>query len=303
MTDREQKRESPEGTAPVRRSRFLFPVIALIVLAVAVGFLWQMGTRIQKLEHRLTASEQRADAATEKMLQYAREREEARAKANEALKEASQAKTQAEQEASARLQAELEADRKRQESEIAQARAQHALDQSKEARAEADQAREELTGMRQRREAELNRMQEALNHIAPTRRTPTGMVMQLSDEAFQFDFDSAALRQENREKLSRIAGVLLASEGYRLFIDGHTDDVGSTEYNLDLSQRRARSVRDYLVEAGIPNDIVAVHGFGKSNPLVKEKTREARQKNRRVEIGIVDTIINYKQVLNTAEKK
>ena len=136
-------------------------------------------------------------------------------------------------------------------------------------------------------------MQQAMNRVAPTQRTPSGMVMQLGNDAFRFDFDSAALKPENRETLSRIAGILLASEGYSLFIDGHTDDIGTEEYNQGLSERRAESVRDYLVKAGIPADIISIKGFGKSNPLIKAKTQEAREKNRRVEIGIVDTIIQY----------
>src|SRR5581483_11577279 len=115
----------------------------------------------------------------------------------------------------------------------------------------------------------------------PTRRTPLGMVVELADNSFRFDFDSAALRPENRETLSRIAGVLLASEGYRLFIDGHTDDVGTDDYNRRLSERRAATVREYLVKAGVPADIIDVKGFGKSNPLVRAKTTDAREKNRR----------------------
>jgi outer membrane protein OmpA-like peptidoglycan-associated protein len=150
--------------------------------------------------------------------------------------------------------------------------------------------------MRQRRTTELDRMQQALSRIVPTVRTSTGMVMQLANKSFRFDFDSAALRPENRETLSRIAGVLLASEGYRLFIDGHTDDIGTEEYNQGLSERRASSVRDYLVKAGVPAVIITVKGFGKSNPLVQAKTEDAREKNRRVEIGIVDTIISYQTV-------
>ncbi|HJT88513.1 MAG TPA: OmpA family protein, partial [Bryobacteraceae bacterium] len=173
------------------------------------------------------------------------------------------------------------------------AAAQQALKEKQAAVASQQQTAGELEQMRRRRAAELDRMQQALARIAPTVRTPSGMVMQLANESFKFDFDSAALRPENREILSRVAGVLLASEGYRLFIDGHTDDVGTDAYNQRLSERRAATVRDYLVKAGVPADIITVKGFGKSNPLVQAKTAAAREKNRRVEIGIVDTIISY----------
>jgi OOP family OmpA-OmpF porin len=87
--------------------------------------------------------------------------------------------------------------------------------------------------------------------------------------------------------------VLLASQGYRLFVYGHTDDIGPEDYNEGLSRRRADSVADYLVDAGIPADIITRKGYGKTSPRVPGQTRDARQKNRRVEIGIVDTIIDY----------
>jgi outer membrane protein OmpA-like peptidoglycan-associated protein len=181
----------------------------------------------------------------------------------------------------------------RQESAASAAAAAEAGKETQEALASRQKAVGELESMRERRVAELDRMQQALSRIVPTVRTPTGMVMQLANKSFRFDFDSAALKPENRETLSRIAGVLLASEGYRLFIDGHTDDIGTEEYNQRLSERRADSVRDYLVKAGVPANIIEVKGFGKSNPLVPAKSNDAREKNRRVELGIVDTIINY----------
>jgi outer membrane protein OmpA-like peptidoglycan-associated protein len=139
----------------------------------------------------------------------------------------------------------------------------------------------------------LDRMQEALSRIAPTRRTPLGMVVEIANDSFRFDFDKSTLRAENRELLSRVAGVLLASSGYRLYVYGHTDDIGTDEHNQALSERRAQAVADYLVEAGVPGDIVSTRGYGKSSPRVKAATGDARQQNRRVEIGIVDTIIKY----------
>jgi outer membrane protein OmpA-like peptidoglycan-associated protein len=238
--------------------------------------------------------EQRAEAASQQALEYAQRLERANQRADAALSQASEAERKAQTELSARVQAESEAERRRQQSEIARAQTEQAREQTVQAWVETRQATEELERLRQRREEELRRMQEALSKVAPTKRTPAGLVMQLSNDSFRFDFDKATLRPENRETLSRIAGILLASEGYRLFIDGHTDDIGTEEYNQDLSDRRAKSVRDYLVNAGIPPEIVTTQGFGKSNPLAGAKTREARQKNRRVEIGIVDTIISYR---------
>jgi outer membrane protein OmpA-like peptidoglycan-associated protein len=158
----------------------------------------------------------------------------------------------------------------------------------------------EAERLRRQRQRELNRMQEALSHIAETVRTPMGMVVNLSEDSFLFDFDKTDLRPENREILSRIAGVLLASHGYRLYVYGHTDDVGEEAYNQQLSEGRAQSVRDYLTGAGIPPEIIEVKGFGETDPKVRGETPLARQKNRRVEIGVIDTIINYSELPESA---
>lgn len=169
----------------------------------------------------------------------------------------------------------------------AQAAAQQANEQAKQAQAEMSQ-------MRQQREAELNRMQEALGRVAETRRTPNGMVIVLPNSMFRFDFDKADLTQRNRELLSRVAGILLASKGYGLSVFGYTDDIGTADYNQQLSLRRAQAIRDYLVQAGIDPSIVSVKGYGKTSPLVEGTSSEARSKNRRVEIAVTDSSIQYR---------
>ncbi|MBI4460982.1 MAG: OmpA family protein [Acidobacteria bacterium] len=136
-------------------------------------------------------------------------------------------------------------------------------------------------------------MRSALSRIAETERTALGLVMSLGSDSVRFDFDKAVIRPENRELLSRIAGVLLASYGFRIHVYGHTDDIGTELYNQELSERRAQAVRDYLLHAGIGPDIISIRGYGKSSPRVSGTSPEARARNRRVEIGIVDTVIGY----------
>ena len=177
---------------------------------------------------------------------------------------------------------------------------ENALSETRKVRAEASEAQQDsernariAERLKQQRMDELDRMSEALSRIAETDRTPMGMVVQLSEDSFLFDFDSVELHPKNREILSRIAGVLLASYGYRIYIYGHTDDQGDAAYNQDLSERRADSVRGYLAEAGVPDEILESKGFGKTSPRMPGTTRQARQKNRRVEIGIVDTVVQY----------
>lgn len=166
------------------------------------------------------------------------------------------------------------------------------------AKQEANRAHQEAENIRKERDEKLDRMQEALSQLVETRRTALGLIMNLDSQAIQFDFDKAILKAANRELLSKIAGILLTSRGYHIFVYGHTDDVGSIDYNQQLSERRAQTVRDYLIESYIDPDIVTSEGFGKSSPLVKETSKEARAKNRRVEIAIVDTVLDYEQRTN-----
>ena len=154
-------------------------------------------------------------------------------------------------------------------------------------------AQEKMTQMQKEREAELDRMQEALNRVVETHRTPNGMVISLPSSVFRFDFDKADLNQRNRELLSRIAGILLVSKGYGLSVFGYTDDTGSSDYNQQLSLRRATAVRDYLVQSAIDPNIVNVKGFGKTSPLVENTSDEGRARNRRVEIALTDSSVHF----------
>jgi len=212
---------------------------------------------------------------------------------NAASARANEAATRAEMAANARNEAERQkqlADMQKQQAQTGQAQAEVAARQATE---QANAARNELMALQKQREQELDHMQEALNRVVKTHRTPTGMVMVLTDATFKFDFDKADLKPKSREILSRIAGILLASKGYGLSVFGYTDDVGSAEYNKKLSVRRADAVRDYLVEAGIDPSIINASGYGKTNPLVKGASEAARAQNRRVEIALTDSEIHY----------
>jgi outer membrane protein OmpA-like peptidoglycan-associated protein len=164
---------------------------------------------------------------------------------------------------------------------------------AQQANAESLAAQDKMSQMQREREAELDRMQQALNRVVETHRTPNGMVISLPNSVFRFDFDKADLNQNNRELLSRIAGILLVSKGYGLSVFGYTDDIGSPEYNQQLSLRRATAVKDYLVQAGIDPSIVNVKGYGKTSPLVEGATNDSRAKNRRVEIALTDSSVHF----------
>jgi outer membrane protein OmpA-like peptidoglycan-associated protein len=171
-------------------------------------------------------------------------------------------------------QAQTEAERAKANEELARAQAERA-------RLEADQAKRDKEEMQQR-------LFVSLSEILETRREARGLIVSLSDVLF--DFNKATLKPGAREKLAKLAGILLAYPGnYRIEIEGHTDAVGTDEYNLKLSEDRAESVRYFIVQSGIAeNRILGTRGFGEVRPVATNDTPEGRQMNRRVEIVIAD---------------
>ena len=274
-------------TRLARKGRITLGVaVALTSLIVCLFVLFLMWRQSASLKSRLRATEERADALTGRLEESRRQAEAFRREGAQAQARAEEAAEQASALSAARRQAELERELAREDAELSR-------EQTEQAKKEAERLQAEAERMRKQRIEELDRMREALSRIAETRRTPMGMVVNLGEDSFLFDFDKDTLRPENREMLSRIAGVLLASHGYRLQVYGHTDDMGPAVYNKDLSERRAKSVSSYLVSAGILSELIDVEGFGEGSPRVRTTTPQGRQKNRRVEIGVIDTIINY----------
>jgi outer membrane protein OmpA-like peptidoglycan-associated protein len=147
--------------------------------------------------------------------------------------------------------------------------------------------KERAERIRREREESLARLQAALGYVAETRRSARGLIVDLAD--ILFEFNKATLRLHAREVLSKLAGILLVTRDIRLSIEGHTDSIGTEEYNQALSETRARSVRDYLAAAGVPPDIMTTRGFGESRPIATNTTAANQQKNRRVEIVIMET--------------
>jgi outer membrane protein OmpA-like peptidoglycan-associated protein len=204
---------------------------------------------------RLTASQALAQAERDKA---AAERE--RASAEAARVNAEQGRFSAEQ---ARRAAESQAQQAQNQAQLAQAAA-----------AQADREKAELR----------DRIREQLDVILETRETARGLIVNLSDVLF--DTGSATLKPGAREKVAKIAGVLLAYPGLSIEIEGHTDSVGNEDYNQQLSERRAETVRSYLVRQGIPTTSVTAVGLGENQPVVSNDTASGRQQNRRVELVV-----------------
>jgi outer membrane protein OmpA-like peptidoglycan-associated protein len=245
----------------------------LSILLGGVGFLGYEGwRRTSAIEARLAALSERVDRAT--------------LASQNAVQAANTAQAAAQAAAEGRQLAETQTGLAQAEADTARKQAMSALEVAAGAQVEADRVREQA-------EAELNRLQQSLGQIAETRRTALGLVMNLNSDYLKFDFDKAELHPADKELLSRVAGILMTSPDYTVSVNGHTDDVGTDEYNQKLSERRAQSVRDYLVKSGLPADIFTVTGEGKKRPLVPGASDKARAKNRRVELGIVNTKILY----------
>jgi outer membrane protein OmpA-like peptidoglycan-associated protein len=202
----------------------------------------------------------------------------------------------------AQLQAEASAKQAQMKAEAAAKQAQmraEAQIAAAKAQAEADalKAREEAANAeaeRARQAAEQLRAQllDQFNRILETRDTPRGLVITMADVLF--DTGKFDLRAGTREQLAKLTGIVLAHPGLNLEVEGHTDSVGSDEFNQKLSEQRATAVQEYLIGQGLLADSLSAKGFGKSMPIASNDTSVGRQKNRRVEIIVSGEVIGLK---------
>ncbi|MEN6537557.1 MAG: OmpA family protein [Bryobacteraceae bacterium] len=175
--------------------------------------------------------------------------------------------------------AQNEADRLRRENDAQRASALADLDRAAKERAQAEAEKAALR-------AQLLAQFDA---ILQTRDTARGLIVNMSDVLF--DTAKFSLRPLAREKLAKVAGIVSGHPGLRLDVEGHTDSVGSDDYNQQLSEQRGESVRAYLVQQGMPVSSVSTRGFGKTQPVASNDTAAGRQQNRRVELIISGDII------------
>lgn len=207
--------------------------------------------------------------------------EEAQRAAEEA-KRAAEAVAQKQAAEAARREAELAAQKAAAESE----RARQLKMEAEAARMQAEAARKEAEAARakaeQERAALRNQLREQLNRVMATRESARGLIVDIGD--VNFDTGKFDLKPDAREKLARVSGILIATPGLKVAVEGHTDSVGSDEFNQRLSEQRANSVRQYLIQSGFPAELITSAGFGKTRPVADNSTAEGRQRNRRVEL-------------------
>ncbi len=206
----------------------------------------------------------------------------------------------------ARYAAQREADRIQQVNDDARNAAKDKADQAARMAAQAEAERilvasQEADRLRLDSEAEKAVLRAQLlsqfNTILETRDTARGLIVNMSDVLF--DTAQYSLRPEARERLAKVAGILLGHSGLKLEVEGHTDSVGGEAYNQLLSEQRAGSVRDYLIDQGIlGTNLSPAKGFGKSQPVATNDTAAGRQSNRRVELIVSGELIGTQIALS-----
>ncbi len=166
------------------------------------------------------------------------------------------------------------------------------------AQADADQSRADTLKAQQAAQQAENdkaamraKLSEQLNSILQTRDTARGLIVSMSDVLF--DTGQYSLKPGAREKLAKVAGILLAYPGLNIEVGGYTDNVGGDAMNQTLSENRAGSVRDYLVQQGVSSSSVSFRGFGNSLPVASNDNSAGRQQNRRVELLVSGEAIGH----------
>ena len=234
----------------------------------------------------LAVSQGQADSAM-------RQKEQAESDAARAVAARNQAESDTHNAQSAKAQAESDAAKARADASdaqnaTAQAKADMAANAASSAnavsaaQADAEQSRLAAQQAETDKAAMRTRLSEQLNSILQTRDSARGLIVSMSDVLF--DTGKYSLKPGAREKLAKVAGILLAYPGLDIAVGGYTDNVGGDDMNQKLSENRASSVRDYLVQEGVATNSVSSQGFGNTLPVASNDNASGRQQNRRVEL-------------------
>jgi outer membrane protein OmpA-like peptidoglycan-associated protein len=203
----------------------------------------------------------------------------AKAKAEADAQAAAEAKRQAEltkaKEAQMKAQAQAQAAEAKAEQAAIQAKAQAASEEAARARAATATLRAQLL--------------QQLNEVLQTTDTPRGLVVNMADVLFESG--KYALSVDAQLKLAKLSGIIQAHPGLNLAIEGYTDNTGSPDFNLKLSQQRADAVRQFLITQGLSPDTITSKGLGQSDPVADNSTAVGRKQNRRVEIIVSGQVI------------
>ena len=208
-----------------------------------------------------------------------------------------QASSQAQADDATRLKEKAQADAANAQANAAKAQADLTANQAAStaavsaAQTEAEQARKDAQIAQQGQQqadsdkaAMRARLSEQLNLILATRDSARGLIVSMSDVLF--DTGKYSLKPGAREKLAKVAGILIAYPGLNIEVGGYTDNVGGDDMNQTLSENRAGAVRNYLVETGVTTNSVSAKGYGNTLPVASNDNSAGRQENRRVELVV-----------------
>jgi outer membrane protein OmpA-like peptidoglycan-associated protein len=220
---------------------------------------------VKKIDEDRAANDRLASNTAQAQLQ---------AQADEAIRQKNQA-----QSATAQAQSDLAAN---QASSTAQITA--AQSDAEQSRAIARQAQQNEHQADTEKAVLRVQLSEQLNKILETRDSARGLIISMSDVLF--DTGEYSLKPGAREKLAKVAGILIAYPSLNIEVGGYTDNVGGDEMNQKLSENRANTVRDYLVAQGVVTNSVTSKGFGNTLPVASNDNAAGRQENRRVELVV-----------------
>jgi len=209
------------------------------------------------------------------------EADNARAQADKAHAESDTARAQSDAASAQAATAKAQADMANSQAASANAVASAQAD-ADTARLAAQQAQQGQQQAETDKAAMRAKLSEQLNSILQTRDSARGLIVSMSDVLF--DTGKFSLKPGAREKLAKVAGILLAYPGLNIEVGGYTDNVGGDAMNQTLSENRAGSVRDYLVQEGVATNAVSAKGFGNTLPVASNDNSAGRQQNRRVEL-------------------
>jgi len=245
----------------------------------------------------LVAAKEMGSASTEKLTTVQNELNTTKAQLEQLTQDKAAAETKLQEELQAKEALEAKLKEEIQAKENAQAeleKAQHQTEETQAQLAALQKAKAELEktleGVKKEKATLEEKLKEAQSAVYETQKK---MVLSSIMNTFQlakikFQTGSAILTKKSKALLDKVAKIIQEHPEYHYIVQGHTDSKGNEEFNLKLSQNRAKSVADYLISQGVDASLLSYEGYGSSQPIADNATPEGRMKNRRVVFKIVD---------------
>ncbi len=199
----------------------------------------------------------------------------------------------------ARLQAEMQQNQEKFQAEAAaqeaalKAASEREADLQKKLAEEQKALAEERAKAEARQQDAMNKLNELQSQMIQVSKDARGIILSMSD--ILFAVNKADLKADLKTSLAKVAGILSVYQQFNVSIEGNTDNTGSAEHNMKLSQQRADNVKAFLVEQGIAEDRLTAKGLGMTMPVADNSTKEGRQKNRRVDLVIQDKALQQQE--------